>query len=527
MKNYFRGGGLNRAAAAITALLVLTSLRGAADAANVSFQQQQLPEIGLNGGLISSAPASDGYHFAYEAQAGAEHFVVIDGVRQKSYDRAVPCRWSDDGRHLAYLAIAHGKNMVVIDGKEGPPFDQILGLPEFAKVTDRVAYVGRRGNEQCAVVDGQLGDEYDKVSYIMFSLNGKRFAYLGETAGNTDLVIDGHPNKDFHWVGDPIFSPDGAHLDCIAIKGGNGQPRQMFHVTDGKRGPTFDLVTFADMRAGSITYAAIRAGASYYVVNGVVHPIVATMIGAPLPYRGHLAYEAMLGNKSFAVLDGKPQPQYDTIGTIMFSPDGGHFAYTAKSGGQPKKTGGKWQVVIDGHVEPAFDSIDPTQIYFSADGKHWAYWAKDHNRMFVMADGKPGTEYDVSPAFGRIIFSADGKHLAYVAHRGPNTVMVVDGHELLVTEGLINDYPPVPFRRYEDLPPFFTPKGDHLIYLVDEKVVGNQIKARVYVDDAEGPEHMLILCAPCIRSDGKLEYLALGAPDGKSMYRVTISIAKQ
>lgn len=62
-----------------------------------------------------------------------------------------------------------------------------------------------------------------------------------------------------------------------------------------------------------------------------------------------LAYAAIVGDKSFVVVDGKEEKKYDFIGGgLIFSPDSKRVAYGAKEGD-------KWFVVVDGKDE--YDGI--------------------------------------------------------------------------------------------------------------------------------------------------------------------------
>ena len=293
----------------------------------------------------------------------------------------------------------------------------------------------------------------------------------------------------------------------------------MFNVVDGQAGPVFDMITWPTwLPDGAIEYAAAKGMVSLYVDNGAPHEITGTMVGGPLPYKGHLAYEATLGNKTFAVLDGKPEPLYDSIGSIEFSPDGKHFAYSAKTGNQ-------WQLIIDGQPGSLFDLVAPFTPYFSADSQHWAHWATSHDKRFVVMDGKPGPEFDNVGGFTRLVFSRDGKHLAYIGQKGRKSVLVVDGHEGPETDGYISDGPNQPRNGggFDQLPPFFTPDTDHLVYLINQ----SDGKIRVCIDSEMGPVHGVLYSCPSIRSDGKLEYVASGDKMDSELYRVTISFSQQ
>jgi predicted amidohydrolase len=87
----------------------------------------------------------------------------------------------------------------------------------------------------------------------------------------------------------------------------------------------------------------------------------------------HLALlTTRLLEKTFYVLvDGKAGRQFEAISdsSLVFSPDGTHFAYTIK-------IGGKQLVVVDTLRGPEYDGIDCPAV-FSRDGKRLATASDD------------------------------------------------------------------------------------------------------------------------------------------------------
>ena len=179
------------------------------------------------------------------------------------------------------------------------------------------------------------------------------------------------------------------------------------------------------------------------------------------PDNKHAAYEAESGNKSFIVVDGKEEKQYDGIGeTFIFSPDSKHLAYGAESGN-------KWFIVVDGKEGKQYDSIVDLTLIFSPDSKHLAYIAKSGNKYFAVVDGKEGKQYD--GIIETIIFSSDSRHVAYEAESGNKWFIVVDGKEGKQYDGFIA-------ARFGGKVVFDTPDSLHYlaikgssIYLVEEK----------------------------------------------------------
>ncbi|MDD4267376.1 MAG: hypothetical protein PHO07_04985 [Pirellulales bacterium] len=121
------------------------------------------------------------------------------------------------------------------------------------------------------------------------------------------------------------------------------------------------------------------------------------------------------------VLDGKPQPVYDRVAALQFSPDGSQLAYAAQRGG-------RWCIVAGDRESPGYERVGPPQ--FSPDSARLAYVALlDVGRRAVVVDGQPGRPCDLISA-GLIEFSPDSARMAYGAMREGKCCLVVDGEEL-------------------------------------------------------------------------------------------------
>ena len=93
------------------------------------------------------------------------------------------------------------------------------------------------------------------------------------------------------------------------------------------------------------------------------------------------------------VVDGQLGPEYDGVGSPVFSADGKRVAYVVQKGA-------KRLAVVDGQPGPEYDDIKVSLFpvewspIFSADGKRVAYAAKKGAKWLVVIDGQPGPEYD-------------------------------------------------------------------------------------------------------------------------------------
>lgn len=174
-----------------------------------------------------------------------------------------------------------------------------------------------------------------------------------------------------------------------------------------------------------------------------------------------LAYLAQVAGGQVLVADGIPSPKYQSVEwyTIGFGPSGNRVIYAARRGGQVR-------LVVDGQEGQPFAWIEPP--VFSSDGAHMAYIARSADRQYrVVSDGKPGPIYSTiwglhycpdgrlvysarrkekecyaviagqqrgpyAEVFGDIVCSPDGKHLAYWVNHSTEELqrtLVLDGVE--------------------------------------------------------------------------------------------------
>jgi hypothetical protein len=78
------------------------------------------------------------------------------------------------------------------------------------------------------------------------------------------------------------------------------------------------------------------------------------------------------------VVDNIPGPVHESVGGLVFSPNGGHWAHSVKSGKQ-------WHVVLDGVAGPLHEIVGA--LSFSPDSRHFAYTTFDGHQAALMADG--------------------------------------------------------------------------------------------------------------------------------------------
>ena len=372
---------------------------------------------------FNPAFSPDSQHMAYAAKKGERWVVVIDGRESVEYE-AIVCGdpvFSPDSKHVAYAAKKDGKWFVVRDGQPGSHHDFIIGRTKsfvllntilfsvvYSTDSKHLAYVAMNGRKAVLVVDGVPGREYDDVSMQQpFSPDGKRFAHSAWRAGKCIVVTDGTEGTEYDGIADvgPVFSRDSKHVGYMACKGKN--PAVWFVVVDDK--------PFRE-------HSLVAANKQTFFNCGTC-----------------LAYSAMNEEGKWSLfVDGKEGAQYDAIGNFalfgfkganpFFSPDGRRMAYVATKG---QKT----FVVVDGSPENEFDAINwfdaikDRGIIFSPDGKITAYTARTAGKWCAVINGRPGQPYDEIRA-GSIVFSHTGGHTAYVAKKGPSWFVILDNRPI-------------------------------------------------------------------------------------------------
>lgn len=136
----------------------------------------------------------------------------------------------------------------------------------------------------------------------------------------------------------------------------------------------------------------------------------------------------------FVVVNGKVDPEFESVDGLVFSRDGKHYAYRAREGA------GKWCVVVDGKAQKSYAWVGPPAL--SSDGSKAAYWATRNGGepglvraggdYFVVFGQKEGKSYSgqairsVAPAI-----SPNGKNVAYAAPKAMGIWHVVVGSKVV------------------------------------------------------------------------------------------------
>lgn len=261
-------------------------------------------------------------------------------------------------------------------------------------------------------------------------------------------------------------SPDGRHVMYISPAG-----KKESVVVDGKKEETFDSIPsflYFSPNSKRIAYVAEPSFLKSVVVvdgkTGSQYDSVAPPSFSPNSKR--LAYVAKnYGQSAKVVVDGNESTPYESVDTLslVYSPDSQHIAYAASEHN-------KWFVVREGKEEEPYTKLG-NYLHFSPDSQHLAYSASIDDQWSVIIDGKREGRYDQRIDF--ILFSPDSQHYAYIAHSGNRAFVVLDGKTQTPYNGV------GPF-------PIFSADSQHLVYTAGEDFGSLGAKSFLVVDGKEG-----------------------------------------
>lgn len=245
--------------------------------------------------------------------------------------------------------------------------------------------------------------------------------------------------------------------------------------------PTAQLEFIFSELGGGVAYVVQKNGMSHVVHNGSVGKPYKIIGAVALSLDGkRIAYGALVDGKWRMVVDGKEGAPFNTVKSPLFSPDGAHIAYQAMSGE-------RWHLVVDGtpnagtlkrYLKHEF-SGDSSRIAFiddvdnnnrgrlvvsdlafskqtvvatgvssmqtSADKSRIAAVIVSNNSQMVIdfsfdrpESARKGTMYDTVQG---IAFGPDGRSLAYTAARAGKPLMVINGQEQPLPDGVMAGLP--------------------------------------------------------------------------------------
>ena len=313
-------------------------------------------------------------------------------------------------------------------------------------------------------------------------------AIAGPSGSRMAAYINGAASEKYDQIqtSPPVLSADGRHSAYAARKG-----TDWFMVVDGKEyGPYLNVPAYVPLPGGGAQPIPVALTPNRSIVFS--------------PDGKHFAFVASKGmpqkQEVVVVEDGKEisSQGLDVTASLQFSKQGDHLLYVVRAGGYA------W-VVVDG--VPGFKYVTLYSPQFSDDGRHLVYVAQRKPptniaaaKITCVVDGKEGAPYDMvglSTSGLGVLVSPDGSHVAYPAHLGNlsagTTVVVIDGKTIPNANRV-----------------WMSPDGKNIPYLLSNPT-GGQVK--VVVDGKPG-----------------LEYATLKdlrfAPDDHVVYSVTAANGK-
>ena len=172
--------------------------------------------------------STDNRHTAYirryiRGNTGKD-WVIHDGKPGPKYERIIDFTFSPDGSRYAYIA------QMLVEDLSGPPSEYFsIGLSRYYR-NGKPSYL-KNDLIKVVVIDGRSSREYDAVGNTVFSPDGRHLAYMAMSNEKQFLVLDGQKGQEYDRVSKngPSFTPDGT-IEYLAIK--DGTLYRVKHVPD-------------------------------------------------------------------------------------------------------------------------------------------------------------------------------------------------------------------------------------------------------------------------------------------------------
>jgi len=405
--------------------------------------------------------------------------------------RTLICAWS----FVFVVWAGAARAQVVLKQTVLGPMPTDMRALSIAPDAGRVALAADAGSRQQVFIDGVPGEQYSALTpaasfghgdvprLLLISPDGQVVAYGAmKTPGQAVMVVNNHDGPVFDRIGGSAFSPVGHRFVYTAHRGG-----QSFVVLDGQVSPGYgrlpeNEIWFSD-DGRHLGYAAVGGdGKMHAVLDGIEGPGFQSVSNLHLSHSGHVAYVAHTSPSDnlddHMVVDGQVGPKYAQFQKFVFSADGNHWGYIAKSNERQDRGYYPTVAVIDGQVSPSY--LEVGYLMASPDGKRWAYSAAAVNgrtmSRYAMVDGNKSLDYANVDTFR---FSEDGRHFVYVATQntanGKKDIAVLDGQEQQ------------PCQEIDRSTLQFSPDGQHLAYTYREGSFGYAV-----IDGKRGPPYQAI-----------------------------------
>lgn len=329
---------------------------------------------------------------AYSACLGKKCQLIVDNnaIGADYEDISYPV-FSNDGKRLAFLGKRNKRWIAVVDGKEvGPELDDAIDFG-FDPSGNRF-YVARFAKDLrlSYVLDGAAaGPEFEVLSPIAFSSEGKHYAYAGETTKIgfkkqtvlSTIISDGLATEKYEGKGFSRLTA-GAFLSG-GSKRSIGEGLRDFSVEfDGLSSPAFSAV-------GKLVYAVRRGEGDIAVLAGSDSGPGFDAILSPITFTGdskHFAYIGTHGGTFVEVRDNLPTRTFSLSAAnngpaetewLGLTEDAAHIAFLIAFGREPSKA--RRTLIVDGHESKTYDEL--AGMRFTEDGTALIFVARDGVRL--------------------------------------------------------------------------------------------------------------------------------------------------
>ncbi len=272
---------------------------------------------------------------------------------------------SSDGKRVAFVTWVDGRNVAVVNGEVGESFDAV-SWPLAISAGGVVAYSAREGDRQYVLRDANKSRPYRWVSNPVLSADGNHIAYAASDGRGWFAVREGVEGPKYGWVGNVVLDRSGRMAYVAEDRGA------AFLVYDGKPGPAFDRVTRpAFLANGQPVYGALKEKEWFLVVGdraaSAEGPISSVFAGSRAGY-------VVERPDGYAVVADRRGTTFEWVGWPTFASDG-RVVYLAARGktkflavGERTIELGEW-VVWDPVISP-----DGTRIGFGAKIGRELWW---------------------------------------------------------------------------------------------------------------------------------------------------------
>jgi hypothetical protein len=457
----------------------------------------------------------DSRHYAFMENAD----LIVDGKKQMfdgtpNNGKGNIFSFSPDSQHFTYVGRAKdGKDWVYLDGKPlGVGHNFVAASPVFSPDSKHVAYTCRRyvggGTKYYLVIDDKDRETYDEGTTSSLTWSG-----------DSQRVILGVEKEKKYQMREVSIDPavptiehkhGPANLQLNPLRGAGGQLGYIAKNADGKmflfyNGKEFatefkeidprNIVISDDGKEVAIMgeIASFRDAVWH---KGKMGEVSSDMEEGTLSISAdgsRVGYVVEKFSKAQAVIDGQTGKEYREVAGITFSSDAKKVAYLALNGD-------KYSLVINGVEGPGYDGMGFP--YFSPDGKSVAVAASQGDSQFILVDGQPSIGGVAQKAYTKVtppFYSPKGKHLLYLGEKDGKKILIDNGVALESRDGAVDQF-------------FFNDDETLLAYIA---AVGEG--ETVLINGAPGKEYETIMTmgGGSILFDGKdaMHYLAI--KDGK------------